>query len=214
MPVKILVVDDDQDLRENLGEILSDAGFTVDLAEDGQQAMVQLETGPCALVLLDSVMPGMDGMETLTLIKHLYPKTRVIMLTAFSTVDSAVEAMRKGADDYITKPFKINDLLVSTRRCLEEAKFSGCENLLSMDDTFKCLANATRRKTLLLLKEHGRLRFMDIVRKLEIDDHTKVNFHLKILKETDLLEQDGQKNYRLSTQGEKIVACMTSISSP
>lgn len=211
--IKVLIVDDDQDLRDNLMEVLSDNGFSPEPAENGEVALERLQTDKYDLVLLDSVMPGMDGMETLPLIKRAYPKIRIIMLTAFSTVDGAVEAMRKGADDYLTKPFKINDLLVAIRRCLEEAKFVACDELLNMDDTFKCLANATRRKTLALLKEHGKLRFMDITRKLDIDDHTKVNFHLKVLKDTALLEQDGRKFYQLSAKGKKIIECMGTISS-
>jgi len=210
---KILVVDDDQDLRENLVEILDEAGFLTDSASDGDEAIDKLINNGFDLVLLDSIMPGMGGMEVLPLIKRRFPQIKVIMLTAFSTVDGAVEAMRKGADDYLTKPFKINDLLVAVRRCLEEAKFVACDELLNMDDTFKCLANATRRKTLALLQEHGKLRFMDITRKLDIDDHTKVNFHLKVLKDTALLQQDGRKYYQLSAKGKKIIECMGSISS-
>ncbi|MFK5926064.1 MAG: response regulator [Desulfuromusa sp.] len=210
---KILIVDDDQDLRENLEEVLNDADFTTAAAGDGDEAIEKLLSENFNLVLLDSIMPGMGGMEVLPLIKRKFPKIKVIMLTAFSTVDGAVEAMRKGADDYIAKPFKIADLLVSIRRCLEEAKFVACSELLNMDDTFKCLANATRREALSLLKEHGKLRFMDITRKLDIDDHTKVNFHLKVLKDAALLEQDGRKYYQLSAKGKKIIECLGSISS-
>lgn len=210
---KILIVDDDQDLRENLEEILSDAGFSTNSAGGGDEAIDKLIRGEFDLVLLDSIMPGIGGMEVLPLIKRKYPHIKIIMLTAFSTVNGAVEAMRKGADDYITKPFKINNLLVSVRRCLEEAKFVACDELLNMDDTFKCLANAIRRKTLILLKEHDKLRFMDITRKLDIDDHTKVNFHLKILKDAELLEHSGGKYYQLSVKGKKIIECMGSISS-
>jgi DNA-binding response OmpR family regulator len=209
---KILVVDDDQDLRENLVEVLSNADFELTAAENGEQALALLAGDTFDLMLLDSVMPGMGGMEVLPQVKRSYPKVKIVMLTAFSTVDGAVEAMRKGADDYISKPFKIADLLVTVRRCLEEAKFVACGELLNMDEMFKCLANIIRRKTLLLLKEHGRLRFMDIARKLGIADHTKVNFHLKILKDADLLEQDGKKQYLLSTKGKKIIGCLTTLS--
>ena len=211
--VKVLVVDDDQDLRDNLVEVLSENGFSPDSAENGEIALEKLQDNMFDLVLLDSVMPGMDGLETLPLIKRTYPKTRVIMLTAFSTVNSAVEAMRSGADDYITKPFKIDELLVAIRRCLEEAKFGICEEILNSDDMFKCLANSTRRKVLLLLYRESKLRFMDMTRKLNIDDHTKVNFHLKSLKDAHLIEQDRRKNYQLSAKGKKIVTCMSSIAS-
>lgn len=210
---KILVVDDDRDLREDLGEILNEAGFAARLAEDGLRAIELLETDEFGLVLLDCIMPGMGGMETLTRIKRVAPKTRVIMMTAFSTIDSAVEAMRKGADDYITKPFKIDDLLMAIRRCLEEAKFADCGPGVNMDEMFKCLSNATRRQVLVLLRDHATLRFMDIVRGLEIDDHTKVNFHLRILKEADLLTQDSQKNYQLSAKGKNVITCLSSIAS-
>jgi len=211
--VKVLVVDDDQDLRDNLMEVLSENGFSPDSAENGEIALEKLQDNIFDLVLLDSVMPGMDGLETLPLIKRTYPKTRVIMLTAFSTVNSAVEAMRSGADDYITKPFKIDELLVAIRRCLEEAKFGVCEEILNSDEMFKCLANSTRRKVLLLLYRESKLRFMDLTRKLNIDDHTKVNFHLKSLKDAHLIEQDRRKNYQLSAKGKKIVTCMSAIAS-
>ncbi len=210
---KILVVDDDFDLRENLLEVLENNGFSVESAENGEIALTKLGSEAFDLVLLDSVMPGMDGMETLPLIRRSYPKTKVIMLTAFSTVNNAVEAMRSGSDDYITKPFKIDELLVAIRRCLEKAKFGTCNELINSDEMFKCLANKTRRKALMLLHQETQLKFMDITRKLGIDDHTKVNFHLKALKEANLIKQDNGKFYQLSTQGKKIITCMNSIAS-
>jgi len=210
---RILVVDDDQDLRENLLEVLSNAGFSLDSAENGETALKKLTASDFDLVLLDAIMPGMGGMELLPIIKRQHAKTKVIMLTAFSTVDGAVEAMRQGADDYIAKPFKISDLLVTVRRLLEEAKFVACGELLNMDEMFKCLANVIRRKILLLVRQQSRLRFMDIARKLAIEDHTKVNFHLKVLKDAGLLEQDGKKQYLLSAKGEKIVSCLSTLSS-
>lgn len=209
----ILVVDDDRDLRDNLVEVLATAGFSLHSAGDGEQALQELAAREFDLVLLDAIMPGLSGMETLSLIKRNHPKVKVIMLTAFSTVDGAVAAMRSGADDYVTKPFKISDLLVAVRRCLEEAKFIACGELLNMDDMFKCLANLTRRSILLMLHEEDRLRFMDITRRLEIDDHTKVNFHLKVLKDAGLLEQDALKRYQLSVKGKKIVKCLATLSS-
>jgi len=210
---KILVVDDDQDLRENLVEVLTDAGFSPAATDNGATALEVLEQEDFDLVLLDSIMPVMGGLEALPQIKRRAPKIKVVMLTAFSTVDSAVDAMRKGADDYIAKPFKIADLLVAVRRALEEARFTNCGEILNMDKMFKCLANAIRRETLQLLKEEGGLRFMDIARRLGIEDHTKVNFHLKILKDAGLLEQNGKKQYLLSEKGEKIITCLSTLAS-
>jgi FixJ family two-component response regulator len=132
-------------------------------------------------------------------------------MTAFSTIENAVDAMRRGADDYLTKPFKTADLLMTVKRVLEEAKFKACKAILDTDGTFNSLANSIRREILQLLGTNGRRRFMDLTRDLGIDDHTKVNFHLKVLKENGLIDQDDQKYYSLSAEGEKVAQCMNVV---
>lgn len=208
---KILVVDDDIDMRDNLVEILSASDFEIATADNGEEALALVKEIPFELVLLDLLMPGMSGMDVLPMIKLENPATQVIMVTAFSTIDNAVEAMRKGADDYITKPFKIDELRMTVRKCLEQAKFRNCKMLLDMDDTFSSLANSIRREILLLIDREGKIRFMDICRSLEIEDHTKVNFHLKILKENSLVQQDERKLYRLSEGGRKVLDCLNTV---
>jgi FixJ family two-component response regulator len=130
------------------------------------------------------------------------------MITAFATIENAVSAMRKGADDYLTKPFKVDELLTAVRRCLEEARLQKCQTVIDVEDTFNCLANVMRREILYLLAREGRLRFMGITRKLEVEDHTKVNFHLKVLRDARFIEQDARKFYILSKEGHKIVDCL------
>lgn len=213
MPHEILVVDDDSELRENMGEILAEAGFAVALAANGEEALDRLQQQRFEVVLLDLIMPGLGGKEVLPLIKRQAPGAKVIMITAFATIENAVSAMRAGADDYITKPFKVDELLTSVRRCLEEARLQKCQTVLDVEDTFNCLANAMRREILYLLAREGRLRFMDIARKLEVEDHTKVNFHLKVLREARFIEQDVRKCYLLSKEGRKIVNCMQVVTS-
>lgn len=208
---KILVVDDDKEMRDNIVEVLDAADFEISSAEHGEDALEQMKKSTFDLVLLDLLMPGISGMEVLPLIKRESPSTQVIMVTAFSTVDNAVEAMRKGADDYLTKPFKINDLRMTVKKCLEQAKFKNCKTLLDMDDTFSSLANSTRREILLLINSEGKIRFMDICRSLEIEDHTKVNFHLKVLKEASLVQQDERKSYTLSEAGSKVIDCLNTV---
>jgi DNA-binding response OmpR family regulator len=208
---RILVVDDDRELQENIVEILKREGFEVAAAGHGEEALDMIRRSPFDLVLLDMIMPGMGGLETLPQLKRLCPGARVIMITAFATVDNAVSAMRKGADDYLTKPFKVDELLATVRRGLEEAKLRKCRAFLNMDDTFNSLANTLRREVLLLLSRGEKKRFMDIARALEVEDHTKVNFHLKVLREAGLITQDQRKCYLLTREGEKIIECLQAV---
>ncbi|ORJ62877.1 response regulator [Geothermobacter hydrogeniphilus] len=208
----ILIVDDDRELRENLSEVLNDEGFAVTAAADGRAAVELVKSRDFDLVLLDMVMPGLSGLEALLLIQQQKPHIRVVMITAFSTVENAVQAMRRGAADYLTKPFRTTVLVSTIRRVLEEARFKACKTVLDTDSTFNALANPLRRKILMLLGEKGgHRRFMDLTRELGIDDHTKVNFHLKVLKENGLVDQDGQKYYGLSAEGEKVNQCLNVI---
>ncbi|SDL83017.1 Helix-turn-helix domain-containing protein [Geoalkalibacter ferrihydriticus] len=204
---KILVVDDDQDLRESMVEILQDAGLAVTGCERADKALVLLESDSFALVLLDLVMPGMGGMEALSRIRALAPATKVIMVTAFSTTENAVAAMRQGASDYLVKPFRNEELLAASKRVLEEARFEACGAALDAESALNCLANTLRRQILFGLKTCGPLRFMEICRHLNIADHTKVNFHLKILREAGFIEQD-EKLYQLTARGRQILECV------
>lgn len=208
---KILIVDDDADLRQNLVELLQENDFTVVAANDGEEALEQLEISTFDLILLDLVMPGIGGKELLPVIRQRWPRTQIIMMTAFSTVENAVKAMQLGASDYLAKPFKVNELLVAIRKCLEEARFQSCKAILNMDDTFGSLAHATRRQILLLLKQNTRARFMEITRRLEIEDHTKLNFHLKVLKDAGLVKQDTHKLYLLTREGERVIECLNAV---
>lgn len=207
----VLIVDDDLELRENLQEILAIEGFDVATAKNGNDALDMVSQRDFDLLLLDLIMPGLSGLETLTLLRRQKPQIRVILMTAFSTIENAVDAMRRGADDYLTKPFKTADLLMTVKRVLEEAKFKACKAILDTDGTFNSLANSIRREILQLLGTNGRRRFMDLTRDLGIDDHTKVNFHLKVLKENGLIDQDDQKYYSLSAEGEKVAQCMNVV---
>jgi DNA-binding NtrC family response regulator len=118
---KVLVVDDDPDIRWVLSKILTNEGFEVVLAEDGEAAVHHFQAdAPCA-VLLDLRMPVLGGIEALEKIRQLSPEVPVIMLTAYGDIPTAVEAMRRGADDFLTKPFDVEDLLVAVRGALGRA---------------------------------------------------------------------------------------------
>ncbi len=107
----ILVVDDELVVRDSLKEWLETEGFTVAMAASGTEALDLLLTVPFHLMLLDIKMPGMDGVEVLERAKALSPDLAVIMMTAYATVETAVEAMKIGAMDYLIKPFEMDHLI-------------------------------------------------------------------------------------------------------
>ncbi len=115
----ILIVDDQANFRFSLSVTLKREGHRTSEAGDGRQAIRLLEQEPCDLVITDIKMPGLGGMELLKEVKRIDPKIEVIVMTAFGTVDSAVDAMRHGACDYITKPFQPEELVLVVERTLE-----------------------------------------------------------------------------------------------
>ncbi len=117
---RILVVDDEQIARENLEHILTKDGYRVVLADSGMSAMKELAAKEFDVVLTDLKMKQMDGMEVLARTKEQYPDTEVIVITAYATVGTAIEAMRKGAYHYIPKPYKIEEARLILKRALEK----------------------------------------------------------------------------------------------
>ena len=116
---RILVVDDEESMREFLSIMLYREGYAVDAAADGAQAVERLKEHSYDLVISDIKMPRMTGLQLLSYIMERTPETVVIMITAFSTTDEAVEAMKHGAYDYITKPFKNEEIRLIVKNALE-----------------------------------------------------------------------------------------------
>ncbi len=117
---KVLVIEDDEVLRQLLIDVLSEEGYHIEASETGEAGLSIMEQDVFDIVLLDINLPGMDGMEVLRLAPARQPDAQVVMLTAFGTVDTAVEAMKQGAFDYINKPFSTDELLLTINRALEE----------------------------------------------------------------------------------------------
>ncbi len=208
----IMVIDDDQDLRDSIVEILELNGFTAIGCASAERALECLKTRLPSLIIVDNMMPGMGGMVFMPLLKKEYPRIKIIMITAFSTVDNAVSAMKGGADDYISKPFRRDELLIAVKRNLEELKYIKQVNQPDMDGLLASLSNPIRREILTTLAGKKAMRFMDLTRKLGISDHTKVNFHLKNLKANGLVSQNREKIYCLTPSGEKALDCLHSLS--
>jgi two-component system response regulator HydG len=130
MSLTVLVVDDEEDLRELCLEALSERGFEVRCAENGNRALEVLAGEQVDLVLTDLQMPGMSGIDLLRSVRSQYPDVDVVLMTAFATIPTAVEAMRLGAYDYIAKPFGIDDLAALLGRLAERRELAMENRLL------------------------------------------------------------------------------------
>jgi DNA-binding NtrC family response regulator len=132
--MKILVVDDEALIRDMIKRGLSQmGGFSVEVAQSGPEAIEKMEKDVFDLVLTDLKMPEMDGLELLKTIKGTRPDIMVIMMTAHGSIETAVEAMKIGADDYITKPIDFNDLLLHISKVQKESLLLRENRLLRME---------------------------------------------------------------------------------
>ncbi len=120
----ILIVDDDKSVRDSLKMILEYEHFEVEFAENGEQGLQKLDRFPFDGVLLDVKMSGMDGIEVLTKIRHKNEKLPVIMISGHGTIETAVEATKLGAFDFLSKPLDRDKLLVTIRNAMQQAKLS------------------------------------------------------------------------------------------
>ncbi|MBN2034321.1 MAG: response regulator [Deltaproteobacteria bacterium] len=117
--IKILVVDDEKRIRDACRAMLSNEGFEVALAENGFAGLKRIEEEHFDIILLDLMMPGMSGIDLLTHVKAKHPDTLVIVITGYATLEHAIEAMKKGAFDFISKPFSPKDLRTVTAKAIE-----------------------------------------------------------------------------------------------
>jgi CheY-like chemotaxis protein len=125
------VVDDQRNMRATTAIVLRSAGHTVDEAEDGAAALQRIQQQTFDVVLTDLRMPTVDGMELLREAQRLAPETQVIVMTAYGTIESAVDAIRQGAYDFLAKPFKEDELLLRVAKALEKRRLLGEVNVLA-----------------------------------------------------------------------------------
>jgi len=142
----VLVVDDEKNIRLTFSETMTQMGFDTRTASNGEEALTKIQGAEFDLVLLDLRMPGMDGIEVLRRIRERCPKVRVIMITAHGTVESAVEAMKLGAVDFIQKPCtpdEIRELVgkVMEREAIDESKVMDYSMLMEL-----CKRHVTDRR--------------------------------------------------------------------
>jgi DNA-binding NtrC family response regulator len=122
--ISILIVDDEESVRDSLFSWFIEDGYRVECAENARKALLMLENENFDIILADIKMPGMDGLEMLRRIKLLKSDSIVIVMTAFATVDTAVQALKDGAFDYITKPFDPDDLSHLIRNASKQISLS------------------------------------------------------------------------------------------
>jgi two-component system, NtrC family, response regulator PilR len=118
----ILVVDDDERMHELVAKVLAREGYAVCALPRAREVIQALEEAPTDLVISDIRMPEMDGLALLQEVKRLSPETSVLLVTAFGSIDTAVQAIKAGACDYLTKPFKMDELIVVVGRAMEERR--------------------------------------------------------------------------------------------
>jgi DNA-binding NtrC family response regulator len=117
---RVLIVDDNEVFRRPLQRTLEAAGYEVVAVPSGEDALDVLDRSTVDVVLTDRRLPGMDGVHLTRRIKAIHPAVAIIVMTAYGTIESAVEARRYGADDYLVKPFEMPDLLLALHRALEQ----------------------------------------------------------------------------------------------
>jgi len=117
---RILVVDDDENIRKVLTAILEDEGYTVDSVGTGRKAVARTRTTFYNIALIDIRLPDIEGIELLTKMRGTTPKMRKIVITGYPTLQNAVEAVNKGADAYIIKPFNVKRVIQTIKKQLEK----------------------------------------------------------------------------------------------
>jgi len=134
--ITIHVIDDEPIIHDVLGQLLQSEGYQVEISASGEEALPKLQHQKFDLTLLDLLMPGLDGLEVLKQIKRIDPEALAIIITAYASVESALTAMKMGAYDYIQKPFKNDELLMTISRALEHRRLQ-LENIRLQDELKK-----------------------------------------------------------------------------
>ena len=125
----VLIVDDEVDLRNAIVTYLTQEGYEVQAASNGEEALERVKSVPFDILVTDMKLPGIDGTTVLQEALALYPELIGIIITGYGTVESAVQAMKKGAYDYIAKPFQLVEISLVVKQALERRRLKGGERL-------------------------------------------------------------------------------------
>jgi DNA-binding NtrC family response regulator len=185
----ILIVDDEKNIRLTLSQALETLGAEIDTAANGEEALTKLKEKEFGLILLDIRMPGMDGLEVLHRVREIRPDIRVIMITAYGTVESAVEAMKLGAVDFLQKPFDPDEVRELVSRVVDREKLEEMKSIdysSSIELAKRCIGNRQFNAA----AEHVR-------KAIFVDTRRPEAFNLLgALMEIEGDRDEAQKNYR------------------
>jgi DNA-binding response OmpR family regulator len=198
---KILLVDDDSMVRSSLSQYLRARGYHVEDVSTGSEAIEKSASEKFDVVLLDMLLPDSHGIDVLKEILKSRPKAKVIMVTGFASIESAVASIKKGATYYLSKPFELDQLDLLIRQAFEESRVDLNPPNSDLDYILSCLSNPIRRDIIRLLHQGKAMGLMQITRDLHITDHTKVSFHLRLLKESGLIRKHPKRTYYLTKDG-------------
>ncbi|MCX5889323.1 MAG: response regulator, partial [Deltaproteobacteria bacterium] len=165
-PVQILVIDDDKAMRDACYQILSRQGYQVELAASARQGLTLLERSSFDAILLDLVMPDLDGLEALKKLKALDPEVEVIIITGYGTIQSAVETIKAGAFHFLSKPFVPDDLRNLVNRALEKRRLD-LENLYLRQEL-----KSKEDKNVLVYESESMARILDMITRVAPTDST------------------------------------------
>lgn len=162
----ILIIDDEESIRDSCSQVLKKEGYSVRAAEDGEKGLRAFKKEFFHLVFLDLKLPGIDGIEVLNNIKEENPETPIIIITGYASIESAVESMRRGAFDYLAKPFSPTELRIVANKALESRK-NYFENI--------SLRKELEEKSefdMIIGKSKAMQAVMDVVRRISSSDST------------------------------------------
>ena len=203
--IKVLVVDDDEVISQNLKRLLEKSGYLADTAYTGEEALRKIRENHFDLALIDLLLPDMDGLKLLLEVKRLSPITAIIIITAFGTIPNAVEAIRRGAADYITKPFRMDELLSRIKKVIEERRI-----IFKTDvDILHILSHPIRRNVVSLLAKQRSLKFADLAKAVGVKDPPLLSFHLRILRDAGLITQEHDKSYTITEKGTRAIEILS-----
>ena len=191
MSARILIVDDEEIVIRSCLRILDGDEFQVESVQDGREALRKIEENPYDVMILDIMMPNIDGLEVLRRVKETHPNVDVIMITGLSQIDTAVQAMKLGAFDYISKPFEPDELKLVVQRALERRRLLQ-ENLNLKSEV--SLEISLREHHRLEPADAGRLSADRAMRAHQFDrsDHRRKRYRQGTDRPRDSLQQPAQ----------------------